>query len=78
MTEFLILATSSDVWTNEKGEKYDCRYIIVKKPDNVKPQIYKASADALKTASNLRGKKCYLAFDERQRINGLTEIKTEN
>lgn len=78
MTEFLILATSTDVWTNDKGESFDCRYIVAKKPDYVKPQIYKCSADALKIATNLRGKKCYLSFDERKRINGLTEVKTEN
>lgn len=78
MTEFLILATSVDVWHNEKGEAIDCRYIVVKKSDNVKPQVYKASSDAVKIAVNLRGKKCYLSFDERQRINGLTEVKAEN
>ena len=31
MTDFLVLATSTDVFTNEKGRTFDCRYIIVKK-----------------------------------------------
>lgn len=73
MTDFLVLATSSDVFTNVKGESFDCRYIIVKKADNVKPQIYKCTKDALETASKLRGKHCLFSFDEKQRVNGVKE-----
>lgn len=73
MTDFLVLATSSDVFTNEKGESFDCRYIIVKKAGIVKPQIYKCTKDALETASKLRGKHCLFSFDEKQRVNGVKE-----
>lgn len=73
MTDFLVLATSSDVFTNEKGESFECRYIIVKKQDNVKPQIYKCTKDALESASKLRGKHCLFSFDEKQRVNGVKE-----
>ena len=73
MTDFLVLATSTGVFTNEKGESFDCRYIIVNKADCVKPQIYKCTKDALETASKLRGKHCLFSFDEKQRVNGVKE-----
>lgn len=79
--KYMVLATSEDKFTAEKGDNagqtYDCRYIVIKKTDNVKPIPYKATESALNSAKKLRDKEVLLAFDEHGRINGIAEDKSE-
>lgn len=75
MTEYLLLAFSSDKFTNDKGETFDCRYLVIKKSDNVKPTIYKCTADVFEKSKNICGKYVNLAFDERCRINGINPVE---
>lgn len=74
MTEYLLLAFSADVYTNDKGEKYDCRYLVIKKDDNVKPMVYKCAETAFNEAKQLTGCRVNLTFDERGRINGIKAV----
>lgn len=75
MPEYLLLAFSADVWKNDKGESFDCRYLIIKKTDNVKPMVYKCTADAFEQSKNYCGKRVNLSFDERTRINGVSPVE---
>lgn len=74
MDEYLILAVSSDVWTNDNGEAFDCRYIVVKKKTNVKPMIFKGDEHAFNEAKKHMGKKCYMSFNERGKVTGVAPV----
>lgn len=71
MDEYLILAVSADVWTNDKGENFDCRYIIAKKDSNVKPIVFKTNEKGFNSAKKLIGKKVYMSFNERGTITAV-------
>lgn len=78
MDEYLILAVSADVWTNEKGESFDCRYIIVKKDSNVKPMVFKSDEKAFNSAKKLIGKKVYMSFNERGKITAVSSLTLDD
>ena len=71
MDEYLILAVSADVWINDKGESFDCRYIVVKKDSNVKPMVFKTDEKAFHSAKKLIGKKTFMSFNERGKITAV-------
>lgn len=71
MDEYLILAVSADVWTNDNGESFDCRYLVVKKDSNVKPMIFKCDQNAFISAKKNIGKKCYMSFNERGKVTAV-------
>lgn len=71
MDEYLILAVSADVWINDKGESFDCRYIVVKKDGNVKPKVFKSDEKAFHSAKKLIGKKTFMSFNERGKITSV-------
>lgn len=71
MTDYCILAVSEDTFTNDKNEKFECRYIVAKRSDNVKPLVFKCTKEAYNDAKRYINKHCNAAFDEKGRINGL-------
>lgn len=75
MTDYLVLAVSSDVFVSDKGESFDCRYIVAKRSDNVKPMVFKCTESVLNEGSKLINKHCNFSFDEKGRVNGIAEVK---
>lgn len=77
--KYKVLAVSCDTFVatygKNAGTSYQCRYCVIKKSDNVKPIAYKCTESVLATASKLIGKNVLLSFDEKCRINGITEDK---